>query len=69
MTTPFAEFDFLELVKQVSVTQFHFNPRDAIFEIGWPEFGQNLELRVHIEPAVQRGEIWFQRSRAVMNEV
>jgi len=50
----FAEFDFLELVKQVPLKQFHFSQRDAIFEIGWPEFGHELELRVHIEPAVPK---------------
>jgi hypothetical protein len=48
----FAEFDFLELVKQVPVKRFHFSQRDAVFEIAWPEFGHDLELRVHIEPAV-----------------
>jgi hypothetical protein len=52
----FAEFDFLELVKQVPLKQFHFSQRDAIFEIGWPEFGHDLELRVHIEPAVRDGD-------------
>jgi hypothetical protein len=29
---------------------FHFSQRRAVFEIGWKEFGQYLELRVHIEP-------------------
>ncbi len=48
----FASFDFLELVKQVPLTRFHFSQQDAVFEIGWPEFGHELELRVHIEPAV-----------------
>ena len=52
----FAEFDFLELVKQVPVKTFHFSQRDAVFEIGWPEFGHDLELRVHIEPAVGNGD-------------
>ncbi len=28
----------------------HFSQRLAVFEIGWKEFGQDLELRVHIEP-------------------
>jgi hypothetical protein len=36
--------------------QFHFSQRDAIFEIGWAEFGHDLELRVHIEPAVREGD-------------
>ena len=52
----FAEFDFLELVKQVPVKAFHFSQRDAVFEIGWPEFGHDLELRVHIEPAIGNGD-------------
>lgn len=52
----FAEFDFLELVKQVPLTHFHFSQQDAVFEIGWPEFGHDLGLRVHIEPAVGDGE-------------
>jgi len=51
----FAEFDFLELVNQVPLERFHFSQRDSIFEIGWPEFGHDLELRVHIEPAVGDG--------------
>jgi hypothetical protein len=45
-----AEFDFTELVKQVPLEHFHFSQRRAIFEIGWKEFGQDMELRVHIEP-------------------
>jgi hypothetical protein len=45
-----AEFDFTELVKAVSLEHFHFSQRRAVFEIGWKEFGQDLELRVHIEP-------------------
>jgi hypothetical protein len=28
----------------------HFSQQRAIFEIGWKKFGQNLELRVHLEP-------------------
>jgi hypothetical protein len=47
----FAEFDFTELVKQVPVKEFHFSQREASFEIVWHEFGHELELRVHIEPA------------------
>ena len=45
-----AEFDFTELVKAVPLEHFHFSQRRAIFEIGWKEFGRDLELRVHIEP-------------------
>ena len=45
-----AEFDFTELVKAVPLKNFHFSQRRAVFEIGWKEFGQDLELRVHIEP-------------------
>lgn len=47
-----AEFDFTELVKAVPLEQFHFSQRRAVFEIGWKEFGEDLELRVHIEPEV-----------------
>jgi hypothetical protein len=45
-----AEFDFTELVKEVPLEHLHFSQRRAVFEIGWREFGQDLELRVHIEP-------------------
>jgi hypothetical protein len=45
-----AEFDFTELVKAVSLDYLHFSQRRAVFEIGWKEFDQDLELRVHIEP-------------------
>jgi len=45
-----AEFDFTELIKAVPLENFHFSQRRAVFEIGWKEFGQDLELRVHIEP-------------------
>jgi hypothetical protein len=45
-----AEFDFAELANQVSLEHFHFSQRRAIFEIGWSENGQQLELRLHIEP-------------------
>ncbi len=45
-----AEFDFTELVKSVTLENFHFSQRRAVFEISWKEFGQDLELRVHIEP-------------------
>ena len=45
-----AEFDFTELVKSVTLENFHFSQRRAVFEISWREFGHDLELRVHIEP-------------------
>ena len=45
-----AEFDFTELITAVRLENFHFSQRRAVFEIGWKEFGQDLELRVHIEP-------------------
>ena len=45
-----AEFEFTELIKAVPLEHFHFSQRRAIFEIGWKEFGRDLELRVHIEP-------------------
>lgn len=45
-----AEFDFSDLAKEVSLEHFHFSQRRAIFEIGWQEFGQDVELRVHVEP-------------------
>ena len=45
-----AEFDFTELVKSVPLEHFHFSQRRAVFEIGWKEFDQDLELRIHIEP-------------------
>jgi hypothetical protein len=45
-----AQFDFTELIKAVPLENFHFSQRRAVFEIGWKEFGQDSELRVHIEP-------------------
>jgi hypothetical protein len=45
-----AEFDFTELIKAVPLECFRFSQRRAVFEIGWKEFGQDLELRVHLEP-------------------
>jgi hypothetical protein len=45
-----AEFEFTELIKAVLLEHFHFSQRRAIFEIGWKEFGRDLELRVHLEP-------------------
>ncbi|MBI3675194.1 MAG: hypothetical protein HY243_01075 [Proteobacteria bacterium] len=52
----FASFDFIELVKQVPLKEFHFSQQNAVFEIGWSELGHDLELRVHLEPAVEREE-------------
>jgi len=46
-----AEFDFAELLSQITLGHFHFSQRRSIFEIGWWEDGQRLELRVHIVPA------------------
>ena len=45
-----AEFDFTELGKEIPLAHFHFSQRRSIFEIGWEELGQHLELRVHIVP-------------------
>lgn len=45
-----AEFDFTELGKEVPLQHFHFSQRRSIFEIGWEEDGQHLELRVHLVP-------------------
>jgi hypothetical protein len=45
-----AEFDFTELIRAVSLETFHFSQRRAVFEIGWKEFGMDLELRVQLEP-------------------
>lgn len=46
----FAEFEFGELVKEVPLEHLHFSQRRQVFEIGWKEDGQDLELRVHIMP-------------------
>jgi hypothetical protein len=45
-----AEFDFTELGKEITLEHFHSSQRRSIFEIGWKEDGQHLELRVHIVP-------------------
>jgi len=45
-----AEFDFTELAKEIPLEHFHFSQRRSIFEIGWKEDGQQLELRVPILP-------------------
>ena len=44
-----AEFDFMSL-RDLPVKHFHFSQRRQVFEIGWKEDGQDLELRVHIVP-------------------
>jgi hypothetical protein len=45
-----AEFDFAELVKAVPLEHFHFSQQRAVFEIGWKEFGKDLEIKAHLEP-------------------
>jgi hypothetical protein len=45
-----AEFDFTGLAKEIPLEHFHFSQRRSIFEIGWEENGQQLELRVHLVP-------------------
>jgi hypothetical protein len=45
-----AEFEFTELVKIVPLETFHFSQTRAIFEIGWKESDQDLELRIHLVP-------------------
>ena len=51
-----AEFDFSELHKEVPLEHFHFSQLRQVFEIGWKEFGKDLELRVHIEPEEVEGD-------------
>ena len=46
----FAEFEFGEMMKVVPLEHLHFSQRRQIFEIGWKEDGQDMELRVHIVP-------------------
>ncbi len=46
----FAEFEFGEMIKEVPLEHLHFSQRHQVFEIGWKEDGQDLELRVHIMP-------------------
>ena len=43
-----AEFEFTDLVHEISLEHFHFSQLRGTFEIGWKEDGQDLELRVHI---------------------
>ena len=45
-----AEFDFTQLVQEVHLEHFHYSQRRAIFELGWEEDGQHLELRIHLVP-------------------
>jgi hypothetical protein len=45
-----AEFDFIELVKAVPLANLHFSQTRALFEIGWKELDQDLELRIHLVP-------------------
>lgn len=45
-----AEFDFTDLVKEVTLENFHFSQQRQVFEIGWKEAEQDLELRIHIVP-------------------
>ncbi len=45
-----AEFDFVELAKVVPLESFHFSQIRSLFEIGWKEFDQDLELRIHLLP-------------------
>ena len=52
-----AEFEFTDLIKQVPLDHLHFSQRRGVFEIGWKEGGQDLELRVHIHPAETDDEI------------
>ena len=46
----FAEFEFCDLVKEVPLEHFHFSQRRQVFEIGWKEGEQELELRIHLVP-------------------
>ena len=50
-----AEFDLTELIEAVPLEHFHFSRRRAVFEIGWKEFGRDLELRVHLQPEGAEG--------------
>lgn len=53
----FAEFEFGEMVKVVPLEHLHFSQRRQIFELGWTEEGQDLELRVHITPVETDDEV------------
>ena len=45
-----AEFDFTELPRAVPLEHFHFSQQQAVFVIGWKEFGKDLEIRAHLVP-------------------
>jgi hypothetical protein len=45
-----AEFDFTELPKAVPLEHFRFSQQQAVFVIGWKEFGKDLEIRAHLVP-------------------
>ncbi len=45
-----AEFEFSDLVREVSLEHFHFSQRRGLFEIGWNEHGLDFELRIHLFP-------------------
>jgi hypothetical protein len=45
-----AEFGFTELIKAVPLEHFHFSQQQAVFVIGWKEFGKDLEIRAHLVP-------------------
>jgi hypothetical protein len=45
-----AEFDFTELPKAVPLEHFRFSQQQAVFVIGWTEFGKDLEIRAHLVP-------------------
>lgn len=49
-----AEFDFSKLAQEVPLERFHFSQRESVFEIGWKEFGHDLGLLVHLQPAEPR---------------
>jgi len=38
------------MMKEVPLEHLNFSQRRQIFEIGWNEGGQDLELRVHLVP-------------------
>lgn len=45
-----AEFDFSDVAEKIPIEHFHFSQLHSLFEIGWSEGGNNLELRIHILP-------------------
>jgi hypothetical protein len=45
-----AEFDFLHIIEEIPAEHFHFSQARSLFEIGWQENENNLELRIHILP-------------------